>query len=303
MLRYCLPLLLAGTTLAAEPPRARPPEFTDADRAPFFDNAFDTLVGERPVGGKRDKAAGPGRPETPGVPGASSSEWADLIAGDVLESEIKRQASALAKTTRSASAYKAGGYRDAVDALGVIATMFGVVVEHTGEPRWRDEAAALRDLFGGSVDAADGATDKAHGVAADRAADLTDLVRGGRPDMPEPAEEVDWGLLASRSTLMRRMGAAEEERLRGWLGSERAFRRDVEEVRHEAQVLAALADAIVRPEADEHDDPDYAAFARQLRDASAELARAAEDEEYEAAAAAMTAVSRSCVDCHADYRG
>lgn len=289
--------LVASTSVWAETPRARPPEFSAEDRAVFFDDAFTTLVGDRPV------AAATGPAQASDKPAAADVAWADLVAPDVLETEIKRQVSRLTKAARSASAYKAGGYRDAADALGVIATLFAVTAEHAGEPRWRDTATGLRDRFAEAGQGADGSNEAAHQVATAAVGDLQDLVRGGRPSTPDPAESVDWAGLASRSTLMRRMSDAEEERLRGWVGSERAFRRNVEDVRHEAQVLAALAEATLRPEADDFDDPDYQAFARRLRDASARLAEAAEAEDQADAADAMTEVSRSCVDCHADYRG
>jgi hypothetical protein len=296
-----LTLALLGFTsvaLAAEPPRARPPEFTDEDRAAFFDDAFATLVGERPK-----PAALKSPTETPRASSDAAVAWADLVEPDVLETEIKRQAAALAKTIRTASAYKAGAYKEAVDSLGVVATVFAVIAEHTGQPRWRDDAAGLRDLFAEGAAEADGATDASFAVAAARAADLGDLTRGTRPDAPQPKTEVDWSTLGSRETLMRRMKAAEEDRLRGWMASERDFRRSAADARHEAQVLALLAEAILRPEAYDHDDPDYQAHARGLRDATVRLSQAIDAGDQPAAATAMSEVSRSCVDCHADYRG
>lgn len=295
---FLLLLIVASTTLA-DPPRARPPEFTDEDRAAFFDDAFATLVGQRP----QPTAAVVDAGSPAAAPLAESVAWSELIDPDVLETEIKRQGALLAKTARTASAYKAGAFRDAADALGVIATMFAVAAEHTGRPRWRDEAAALRDLFAEGASQADAATDAAFAVAEARSLDLTDLVRGGRPTTPAPKPEVDWAEVASRRALMRRMGAAEEERLRGWVASDRSLARNAEDARHEAQVLAVLAEAILRPEADDHDDPDYQAYARRLRDAAVRLSAAAEAEDPTTAAEAMTEVSRSCVDCHADYRG
>jgi hypothetical protein len=293
-----LMLLIATAALAAEPPRARPPEFTDEDRTAFFDDAFTTLVGKRPT-----PAAAKSPAETPQVSSDATVAWADLVEPDVLETEIKRQAAALAKSTRAASAYKAGGFKEAVDSLGIVATVFGVIAEHTGQPRWRDDAAGLRDLFAEGAAEADGATDAAFALAVARGADLGDLTRGSRPDAPDLKSSVDWSTLGSRETLMRRMKAAEEDRLRGWVASERDFRRNAADARHEAQVLALLAEAILRPEAYDYDDPDYQAHARSLRDAAVRLSQSIDAGDQPAAAAAMAEVSRSCVDCHADYRG
>lgn len=289
---------LASAVLATEAPRARPPEFTNEDRAVFFDDAFAALVGERPK-----PAAATSPTETPQAASDTKVAWADLVEPDVLETEIKRQAAALAKATRTASAYKAGAYKEAVDSLGVVATVFGVIAEHTGQPRWREDAAGLRDLFATGASEADGGTDAAYTVAAARATDLGDLTRGSRPEVANSKSAVDWSTLGSRETLMRRMGAAEEQRLRGWVASEREFRRNTPDARHEAQVLALLAEAILRPEAYDYDDPDYQAYARRLRDAAVRLSQAIDAEDQPAAAEAMAEVSRSCVDCHADYRG
>lgn len=293
-----LVVAIASSVAAAEPPRARPPEFTDEDRAAFFPDAFAALVGEKPKPATVGLAAEP-RFEAP----TDAVLWEKLIAADVLETEIKRQATRLATATRSKPAFKAGGFRDAADSLSLVAAMFAIAADHGGEPRWRDAAASLRDRFGKAGRAADDATDDAHTAAASASADMADLIRGARPDAPVAGAVVDWSAVVTRSTVMRRMGAAEEERLTDWLASERSLRRNAEDARHEAQVLAALAEALVRPGADDADDPDYGAYARRLRDASVQLSAAAEEEDHAAAAAAMIEVSRSCVDCHADYRG
>ncbi|MEQ8849371.1 cytochrome c [Botrimarina sp.] len=292
-------LTLSSPSAGAQP-RARAPEFTDDDRAAFFGDAFDALVGERPEAA----AALTQPPAAPSGGEAEAVDWAGIVATDVLETEIKRQAAALGDATRSATRFKAGGYRDAVDALSMLATLFAVVDEHGGSPRWRDAAAGLRELFAEAAAQAGAATDSAHEAASARQRNMADLIRGSRPAVPAPGRgPVDWSLLASRNTLMRRMEAAERGRLTPLMADDAAFRRGADEVRHEAQLLALLAQAILRPEAADHADPGYQRFARRLRQASTALAAAAEAEDRGAATRAMTEVSRSCVDCHADFRG
>lgn len=294
-------LLLGTPLLAAEaPPRARPPQFSAEDRAAFFDNAFDQLVGPRPdYGSRSQQTATPQLAET----GKGNKRWSDLIDEDTLETEIKRQAKLLSEATDSSAGYRAAGYRQASDALGLLSVLFAVTQEHDGQPRWRDTAAGLRDLLGESSFEADAQSESAFKLASRRSADLQDLVRGGRPDTPDPAAEVDWSELADRGGLMRRMAAAEEERLRGWVADRREFRRNAEDVAHEARILALLADAIVMPGAYDGDDSDYQAYARKLREAATRLAAAADDRNHEAAQRELPALTRSCVECHGDYRG
>lgn len=286
----------AHDVATAESPRPGPPEFTEEDRAAFFDDAFKVLVGPRPDYGAAEAAA---ENAAPTVPDESGGRWSDIVSADTLETEIKRQARDLADATRSAAAFKAGGFREAGDALTLVALTFAVIAEHDDEPRWRDDARRLRDLFSIEIDAAEGSFRSAKA----RGADLEDLVRGGRPATPDAAEPHDWGRLVDRGVTMRRMAAAHEERLRSWAADRREFRRNDEGVRHEAEVLALMAEAIARPGAPDADGEDYRGYAAELRRAAAELAAAAEAGDYDAARAALPLVDRSCSDCHADYRG
>lgn len=284
----------------AAPPRANPPTFSDNDRAAFFDDAFSALVGERPdyqnaADAPQSSAEGPAK----GDGGALA--WSSIVDADTLETEIKRQAKRLTAATRSPAAFKAGGFREADDALGLVALLMAVTADHGGEPRWRDDAAALRDWFAAARPLV--AEDAAFATAAARAADLADLVRGGRPAMPKPASTTDWEALVDRGGIMRRMELADEGRLRGWVTDRRAFRRNADDARHEAQVLALLSEAICRPGAPDADGEDYAGFGAQLTRAATAVSDAAEAGDQDAARAALPAVDRACADCHADYRG
>ncbi|MEN0110559.1 MAG: cytochrome c, partial [Planctomycetota bacterium] len=292
--------VLADASLAEKPPRARPPEFTDEDRAVFFHDAFAELVGEPP-----ELSAAPAATESRAeavVPG-DAADWAALIDAGTLAREVRRQADRLAKAVASPAAFRAGGFRDASDAAAMLAIGFAVIDDHADEPRWRDRAAAYRDRFAAAGEASESASDESLAAARSAAGDATDLVRGSRPSAPEPNETVDWSDLASRYAVMRRMAWAEESRLPGWTADERSLRRNADDARHEAQVLAMLAEASVRPEADDWDDEEYRGHAAALRRAARSLAGAIDAGDQPAASAAMKAVSRACVDCHADYRG
>jgi cytochrome c556 len=86
------------------------------------------------------------------------------------------------------------------------------------------------------------------------------------------------------------------------LADAQALSRAAADVRHEAEVLAVLANVIQRAEYEFWDDDTFRAYARELGAAAADLSRAAGDGEYEAARAAAGRATQSCAACHDGYR-
>lgn len=285
-------------------PRAEPPEWTDDELRVFFPDAREALVGPRPDFAKGARRLADAAP--PADAEAASQEgyrWSELISTGVIETEIKRQAQRVTAATSSASVFKGGGYRQARDALSVIAMMFGLAAQHDEPARWRDDAAALASLFARAAAGCKVGTDASYRDAAARSQDLADLIRGSRPDTPPAEPDQTWPKLADRPPLMRRMEEALDVKLGPLVGGERVFSRGADDARHEAEVLAFLAQSVAHEGYYYADDDDYAAFAAQLRDAAAELARAASQEAYEPAREAHGRASKACVDCHDNFRG
>ncbi|QDU91012.1 hypothetical protein Pla175_44280 [Pirellulimonas nuda] len=294
--------LLAGSVALAQERRAKPPEFSPQDEAVFFDDPWSLLVGPRPDFSAQQPALA-----TQAGPGDAAADdagfaWSGLLSSDAYESEIKRQSQAIAALTATATGFKGGGYRDARTAFSVLAVMFAIGAEHDSDPRWRDAAPALRDLLSRAGANCKVGTDQSYREAAARSQDLADLVRGGRPaSLPTPNADAPWGDVADRVPLMKRMDEA-EKKLGPMLGSARSLSADSEDVAHEAQVLAALAQVITLDGFVDAGDETYDGFARTLRDAAADLSGAAEQEDYERASRAKAKIGQTCTDCHELYR-
>ncbi len=168
---------------------------------------------------------------------------------------------------------------------------------------WRDNARGLSSLFARAAANCKVGTDGAFRESAARSQDLTDLIRGGRPEIPAPKEDQQWSDLADRGPIMKRMEVARQQGLGPLLGGKASFSRNTDEARHEAQVLAALAEIITREEFADAGDEEYDALARALRDAATGIARSADQDDYETARAAMGRADKACSDCHDNYRG
>jgi hypothetical protein len=290
---------------ADKPKRARPPKWSSDVLDVFFEDAREKLAGERPdYTAKSANTPSQSAPSTQGsaVPEPSASAWSKLIDAETLETEIKRLAQAVAQDVTSPTEFKGGAYQACRRHFSVLAALFAIAAEYDGEVRWQDAAPPLRDLFARAGYNCKVGTDQTYQEAQQRKQDLADLVSGSRPRPAEAERAADWSQVTDRPPLMQRLNIAHEERLTKWLANEREFGRRLDEVRHEAQLIAAIADVIGREGFDYWDDEQYAEYARSLRQAATDLAASVEIENYQNAREAGSRMTKACADCHDGYR-
>lgn len=291
--------LAIGEGLAAPTEVAEPPEFTDADVEPFFEDARDALVGERPDGNVDVAEAGDSLASDQAV---ESFAWSRIVEGEALATEVKRSAARLTAPLASATAFQQGGHTACSAEFALLAVLFAVVDEFDGDVRWQRDAAPLRQAMAAAAEACREATDASYALAVERRAALDELIRGGSTSgASEPLDK--WSTLADRKLLMQRMEVGLQEGVNPRVANERELSRGAAEVRHEAQMLALLAEVIHREEFEFWDDETFGEYSRELGDAAGELARAVAEANYEAARAAAGRVGQACVACHDGYRG
>ena len=118
--------------------------------------------------------------------------------------------------------------------------------EYDGDVRWQDAAPALRDLFARAGHNCKVGTDQTFQEAAQRKQDLADLIAGNRPKATDAERKADWPKVADRPPLMQRMNIAHQDRLKKWLANKGEFTAHRDEVKHESQLVATIADIIGR---------------------------------------------------------
>ena len=214
--------LVCGSGLQADqkmPPRAKPPEWPSDVVDVFFDDARDHLVGSRPnyeaaaTRTTSDRVAATTGGASSTADSATDDVWTSLVDADTLETEIKRQLPSLQPLVATPSAFKGGGYREARDRFTWLATLFSVAGQYNDPVRWQDSADGLAQLFARAGFNCKVGTDQTFRESQLRVQDLTDLVRGGRPEVPDPQPDVGWDRLADRSPLMKQMEAMLGERI------------------------------------------------------------------------------------------
>jgi hypothetical protein len=270
----------------------------------FFPDAREKLVGPRPD----YTQAAPVKSDTPT---ASSDEntssvkgggWSKLIDAETIETEIKRLAQDISKTVTTPAPFKAGSYKECRRDFSLVATLFAVAAEFDGDVRWKDSAAVLRDSFARAGHNCKVGTDQSFQEATQRKQDLADLIAGNRPATSGTAGKVDWPQVADRSPLMQRLEIAQKDRLAKWLVSKQDFTAHRDDMKHESQLMATLADVITREGYEFWDDDTYTNYARELKQSGLDLAAAIDLDNYDHARAALTKATTSCTDCHEGYR-
>lgn len=291
--------------VAAGPPRAKPPVFSDDVVDTFFPDARKVLKGERPVfaGAKNiAKTGGPMAGQAAEEPAGEGFAWSKLISAATIEDEIKTQKMAIDKTVDTPGAFKGGGYQDARIEFSVLAAMFHVAGQYDKNVRWKEEAPGLRDLFARAGFNCKVGTDQSYKEASLRKQDLGDLIRGGTISAAEQGQaDVTWDKVTDRPPLMNRFRMA-NDRLGPWLASKKEFSAHAEEILHEAEVLAAMAEAIQHEGFEFWEDEDYVGYAAGMRDAAVKVAQGVKQNNYEAASAAAGELSQACGTCHDSYR-
>jgi hypothetical protein len=298
-----------ATAAGPGPVRRAPPPPAEWDKAAagiFFDNAFTELTGPRP---DFPAVVQPAVVPAPVGPGAGQPEpdrdgftWSSLVSGDTLTDEIKEMKDRVAATVTTPSTFKGGGYQEAQKAFSMLALSFGLIAAHDEDIRWRKDAATARDLFARAGFNCKVGTDQSYRESQLRVEDLAAMLDGNPPQgVANPNGNFLWSQVSGRPPLMTRLEAAEKT-VAASTASAGEFTKQLAAVLHEAELVAAIGQVIQQPDFEDHDDESYAGYAAAMRDAAVRLRDACLQKDHTAAAAAAAAISKSCNDCHGDYR-
>jgi hypothetical protein len=286
--------------------RARPPKWSADVLDAFFDDARTQLVGKRP----EYRAIAVAETETSptaaaaGAPSPSAvATWSQLIDAETIETEIKRLSQAIGKSVTTPTAFKGGAFEDCRRDFSELAVLFAVAADYDGNVRWKESAPGLRELFARAGRNCKVGTDQTYNESTQRKQDLAELVSGSRPKLPKADAESDWSTIADRPPLMQRLNVAHQDRLTKWLANERQFKQNSDDVRHEAQIVATIADVIGREGFEYADDEEYAKPLHELRQAAIDISAAVELDNFEQAQKSINRAAKACADCHELYRG
>ena len=304
-------VLLAAVALAVER-RAPPPAFSSGQfRGTFYGAPSEALQGERPRLGQpalppaaRAAAAAPAGAAGMGeaAAGSQGNPFTRLISPASLEDEIKRVRLAFDATVTTPSAFRSGEFQNSRLHLNTLAALFAVIVEHQGDVRWKQDAAAARDLFARTAANCRTGSVQVYNEVRLRKDDLEDWVSGSGLADRQASGENDWMVIADRVPLMTYAEALLEGPLKQSTRNAEVIASEAEQVRRTAELLAVVGEILKQEGMPDADDEDYAALCQELIDAGAAVTRALDQADAAAVARGVGAVSQSCSRCHENYR-
>ena len=267
----------------------------------FFDDAFATLDGPRPAFASRS-AAPVAAQAAATAPAEGGFRWSTLVSEGTLTDEIKDMKTVVAAATARPADFKGGGYEQAREAFSSIALAFAVIAAYDEDVRWKKDAERARDLFARVGFNCKVGTDQSLAESKLGLADLEALLDGGAPErQADRDDDFRWSQVAGRPALMTRLEAAEAG-VGARIASKAEFDRQIAALVHDAEMVAAIGEAIQQPDFEYHDDDTYRGYAAAMRDAALQLRAACDEKNYESARAAAGALKKSCDACHGDYR-
>lgn len=303
--------LVAQTPPGKGRARAELPKSFPNSEGIYFKDAFkDAVVGARPDFGKpaANVAGSPTAPNTPmatagGTESAGSgAAWSQIISATTIEDEIKASKKIMDEEVSTPAKFAGNGYKVARKQFSVLASMFAIIGEYDSDVRWKADGPAARDLFARTAANCKVGTIQVFNEAKQRKVDLEDLLSGAGVKNRTGEATVTWPQVTDRSPLMQRLETSHQERMQPWVANKSEFSDHAEEMFHEAQLTAALAEILMKEGMEDGDDDDYREFCQRLKKAALEIGEAVKSNNYDKARAAVGEIGQSCSGCHESYR-
>lgn len=284
--------------------RVKRPVFTERDsNGIYFGSVFDEAIqGDRPTpmiakSGGENPSANVGEGE-----GANGDfAWSQYISGDVIETEIKRLQKSLAQQVTSPGKYKTE-YKDARYSFQMLSMLFGIIIEHDEDVRWKRIANLAQPSYSIAAKKARRGDTESYNYAVARRDDLAEIVRGGNLASTEkPVENLDWSETVGRTPLMKRLQDS-VDRVKPWLSSKAEFEANQEEILHEANLIAAMSEILGQESMDDAEEDDYLVYVAGMSRAAQLMTTNTKTNNYDAVSEGFNQVNQACSNCHDEWR-
>jgi hypothetical protein len=240
--------------------------------------------------------------------GNPSSGWSKLISAETLENEIKSTINLVGPNVESKAKWNTK-HRAVRNYYSTMAMCFGVIAQYDGAVKFQKDAVAIRDNLAKSAANSKVNDERAMIEAKKLLAELLELRGGGNVNLAPGGDGVKPYGVSEVSEVMKRMQISTKPEgvdgkgLEFWISAAPAFKAAKSDVIHEAELLGMMAKVLQdKVTFDQANDDNFAKFAKEVEDASAEIVSAAKSDNYDAARAASGKITKACTGCHGAFR-
>ena len=316
LLSMVLVLLTGGSSLAwwvQEPQvprkikRVRRPVFKPRDwDGIYFEDLFrDGLVGQRPRKLSPEELAAKNNPRTTPESkpdnGQVNEGWSQWISATTIEDEVKSRQQALAADITTPGKFKTD-YDKVHHSFSILSMLFAIIRDYDADVRWKNFAGPAQASFERAAANSRVGTIQAYESCKRRALELQDMVRGGNfTGTDKASESLDWSQVVGHSPIMEQLEISYDE-LKRRTARKSEFEGAMSDVLHHAELIGAMSQAIQQPGMEYAEEDSYVAFAKQMRDSAATIAKSCRDNDFESASNAVNLIGQTCSNCHDEWR-
>jgi cytochrome c556 len=303
-----LALLLATSRGWSDEKRAPAPKYSANDtESIFFEDFSEAFRGQRPTlaairaSAKAAVAAATNPASSKGADSATSDEWSPLISPISIEDEVKRLKLHFDSVVTTPGVFNSGGYMEARLDLTILAMMFAVINEHSGDVRWKSDSASARDLLARTAFNCKAGSIQVYNEANLRKADLQDLISGAGLSTRDANPESEWGMIVDRSPLMEYAETLIDS-LEDATRDAKSVTANPDQIRRQAELLSVFAVVLTKEGLDEADDEDYTKLSMHMVEASQGAVAALDRGDADEVRKNVSAIRQRCDVCHEQYR-
>ena len=229
--------------------------------------------------------------------------WSKTIDAGTVENEIKRLNVQLSKHLANYDAFQKAQRGLLRPDVSTLALLFSIIDRHDAKnTRFRSEAREMSYRLAKLAGHSKVATQQVFRSAKHEQQLLSDLIRGQSPQELRDAKRKPtpkWAQVVQREAIMRRMEQGFQALRRAGTVKKKTGLAAV--MKHEGQLMSALATVLQAPSMDDVDDQDYQRHAHELELATSELSTAAAGDPK----VVRSVISRMywrCAACHESFR-
>ncbi len=299
---------LIVVSVSADERRAPPPKISaDQTRGVFFDDLSEAIRGERPslavLRGSKSTEAAASAMASPDEKNANEVDdvWSTIISPSSIEDEVKRTRLHYDNVISTPGAFNSGGFKDARLDLSILAMLFAVINEHSGDVRWKDQAAVARDLLARTAFNCKAGSTQVYNEAKLRKSDLQDLVSGTGLTSRDAEAENAWPEIVDRTPLMEyaeRLVKSLEDSCRDL----ESFEENADAIKRDAELLSTVGEVLTQEGMDESDDDDYVQLSHAMVDQTKRVVEALGRTDFETVRGGVGSIRQRCDACHEQYR-